>query len=332
MKRLLSALGLVSLLGGAASSMISCDGGGSTPPTIAVTSEDLAEGGAYVVYINKSGNCSKGCDQLAKGDLILEVDGQKVTSSKDTRNSKIATGQPVKLKVWKKDTKSVVDVEVVAEPSDKLPPLKDAPPFWTISATDLDKAPQWARRAHFGHVAPSVMLVAADGGILSGRDLVGKKRFIVFWDIATREEQAQAADFLQVLQKAQADLNARGIDVMFAQIQFPSNTRQAAWNDSALRDFQKRNGIAELPPLPLFRFPNATEYNAAKETGCEGATSYIQYLRAPPAIVILDENGIIRWHSEGIQTPPSDTPEPLLNLPNQWTIIQAIEFALNNLQ
>ena len=331
MKRLLSALGLVSLIAGATASMSACDGASSSsPPTVSVTSEELAPGGVYIVYINSSGNCSKGCDQLAKGDLILEVNGEPVSTATDTRNSKIATGEPVMLKVLKKDTKETKEVELVATPSDKLPPLKDAPPFWTVGAAELDKAPEWARRAHFGHAGPSIMLVNADGGILSGRDLAGKKRLIVFWDIATREEQAQAADIMGVLQKAQADLQNSGVDVMFTQIQFPSNDRQQPWNDSALREFQTNNGIKDLPPLPLYRFPNSTEYNAAKEVGMEGATSYIQYLRAPPAIILLDENGIVRWHSEGIQTPPSDHAMAEVP-PTQFTIIQAIEFALGSL-
>jgi hypothetical protein len=323
MKRLLSALGLVSLIAGATA----CDGGSSSPPTVSVTSEELAPGGVYIVYMNASADCSQGCNELAKGDLILEVDGQPVSTATDTRNSKIATGEPVKLKVLKKDTKETKEVVLVAKPTDKLPPVKDAPPFWTVGAAALDKAPEWARRAHFGHVAPSIMLVNADGGILSGRDLVGKKRLIVFWDIATREEQAQAADIMGVLQMAQADLNAKNIDVMFTQIQFPSNTRQAPWNDSALREFQTNNGKSDMPPLPLYRFPNSTEYNAAKEVGLEGATSYIQYLRAPPAIVVLDENGVVRWHSEGVQTPPADHVNAKVP-PPQFTIIEAIEFAL----
>ncbi len=330
MKRLLSALSLLSLIVGASASMSGCDTGSSSAPTVSVTSAELAAGGVYIAYINRSGICSKGCDQLAKGDLILEINGQAVSSSTDTRNSKIATGKPVTLKVLKKDTKETIEVEITASPSDKLPPLKEAPPFWTVGAADLDGAPEWARRAHFGHVAPSIMLVNADGGILSGRDLVGKKRLIVFWDIGTREEQAQAADMMQVLQKAQADLQGRGVDIMFTQIQFPSNQRQAAWNDSALREFQTTHGINELPPLALYRFPNTTEYNAAKEVGLEGATSYIQYLRAPPAIILLDENGVVRWHSEGVQSPPSD--HALANVPpNQFTIIESINFALEKL-
>ena len=222
MKRLLSALGLVSLIAGATASMTACDGGSSSPPTVSVTSEDLAPGGVYIVYKNASADCSKGCNELDKGDLILEINGTAVSSSTDTRNSKIANGEAVKLKVLKKDTKETKEIELVANPTDKLPPLKEAPPFWTDGAADLDKAPEWARRDLFGHVAPSIMLVNADGGILSGRDLVGKKRLIVFWDIATREEQAQAADIMGVLQMAQGDLTNANVDVMFTQIQFPS--------------------------------------------------------------------------------------------------------------
>ncbi len=330
MKRLLSALGLVSLIAGATASMTACDGGSSSPPTVSVTSEDLAPGGVYIVYMNASADCSKGCNELDKGDLILEINGTAVSSSTDTRNSKIANGEAVKLKVLKKDTKETKEIELVANPTDKLPPLKEAPPFWTVGAAELDKAPEWARRDLFGHVAPSIMLVNADGGILSGRDLVGKKRLIVFWDIATREEQAQAADIMGVLQMAQADLTNANVDVMFTQIQFPSNTRQAPWNDSALRDFQTTHGNKELTPLPLYRFPNATEYNAAKEVGLEGATSYIQYLREPPAIIVLDENGVVRWHSEGVQTPPADHVNAKVP-PPQFTVIEAIEFSLKQL-
>ncbi|MEZ4453444.1 MAG: hypothetical protein R3B09_28550 [Nannocystaceae bacterium] len=311
--------------------LASCDGGGgsSNPPTIAVTKAELEPGGVYIAYMNNVGKCSKGCDQLEKGDLILEVGGRAVTTAKDTRNSQIATGEPVKLKVYKKSTKAAVEVEVVAQPTDQLPPLKDQPPFYTVGAAELNRAPEWARRTLFAHASPATMLVNADGGILTGRDLVGKKRLIVFWDIATRDEQAASADIMQVLQLAQADLTAAGVDIMFTQIQFPSNLRQQPWNDSSLRQFQEQQGRKDVPPLALYRFPNATEYNAAKEVGLEGATTYIQYFRAPPAIIILDENGIVRWHSEGIQKPPDG--HALAEKPNQYTIIEAIEFAKTQL-
>ncbi|HEY8379564.1 MAG TPA: hypothetical protein VIK91_23890, partial [Nannocystis sp.] len=304
-----------------------CDGGGSTAPTVEVTSEQLKPGGVFITYVN---GCQKGCDQLERGDLVLEVNGEAVSSAKDLRVSRIATGQPVKLKVHKKSGQ-VVEVELVATPSDKLPPIKEAPPFWSVGAADLDKAPQWARRNLFGHASLMAMLVNMDGGITDGRQLLGKKRLILFWDWATREEQAQAANMLRVLQMARDDLQKAGVEIMFTHIQFPSNTRVAPMNDSGLRDWQKRNGLPDKPTLPTYRFPNATEYQPARELGLEGATTYQQYLRQPPAIVLLDEDGIIRWHSEGVQTPPAGDPLSGQGKDDQWTIIQAIEFALKEL-
>lgn len=317
-----SLVGLTSLLGAA------CDGGGTAAPTIEVTSEQLKPGGAYITYVI---GCDKGCDQLERGDLVLALNGQPVSSAKDLRVSKIATGEPVKLKVRKGKTGQEAEVEIVAKPNDSMPPIKEAPPFWSVGAADLDKAPQWARRNLFAHASPMVMLVNVNGGITDGRQMVGKKRLILFWDWATREEQAQAANMLQVLQMAQADLNAAGVEIMFTQIQFPSNQRVAPMNDSGLRDWQKQVGKADLPPPPTYRFPNATEYNAARELGLEGAMNYIQYLRQPPAIVLLDEEGIVRWHSEGIQAPPAGDPLAGKGKDDQWTIIQAIEFAQKQL-
>ena len=322
MKSLISAVSLVSLL--ALAGVPACDGaGGSNTPTIEVSSEQLKGGGVYISYMV---GCEKGCDQLEKGDLIQAVDGQPVTSSKDMRVSRIATGAPLKLSVRKKNGE-MKEVEIVAKPNDSIPPIKEAPPFWTVGAADLDKAPQWARRSLFGHASPMTMLVSADGGITDGRQLLGKKRLMLFWDWATRDEQAQAANMMQVLQLAQDDLKAAGIDIMFIQIKFPTNgDRQLPMNDTALRDFQKKYGVAGKNLLPMYRFPNATEYNQSRELGLEGSTTYIQYLRQPPAIVLLDEGGIVRWHSEGLQSAPAgDT--TYAGKDDQYTIVQAIDFA-----
>jgi hypothetical protein len=332
MKSLTPALGLLSLL--AIAGVSACDGGGSSkPPTIAVSSEQLKPGGVFVAHVV---GCEKGCDQLKRGDLILAVDGQPVSSSKDMRVSRIATGTPLKLSVLKQGAPAPVEVELIAKPNDSLPPIKEAPPFWSVGAADLDKAPQWARRDHFGHASPMVMLVNAEGGTTDGRQLLGKKRLIMFWDYATREEQAQAANMMQILQLAQADLTAAGVEIMFTQIRFPGNDngdgtpRQAPMNDTALRQFQVTYGVKGKPLLPMYRFPNATEYNAARELGLEGASTYIQYLRASPAIVLLDEGGIVRWHSEGIQPAPAGD-ATYAGKDDQYTIVQAIDFAKANL-
>lgn len=323
-KKIVSSLGFASLLSFSWTLFSGCSS--SSTSAVTVPSELLApEGGrpkgAYIAYVV---GCDKGCDQLAKGDLIFKINGEDVTDIKQLRLSKVATGEPVKLTVYKQATKSSTDVEIIATPNTKLPPIPEAPPFWVVGAQELDQAPNWARKNLFAHASPSIMLVNANGGIIDGRQLLGKRRFIVFWDIATREEQAQAADFLQVLQKAQEDLKTVGFDILFTQIQFPSNTRQAPWNDGQIRDFQEKQGIQGTDKLQMYRFPNATEYNAAREVGLEGATTYIQYLRASPTIVLLDENGIIRWHSEGIQPLPADSKAASAN---QYTIIQAITYA-----
>lgn len=323
----LAPLGFASMLAVSLSAVAACDGAGSSPPTVEVTSDQLKPGGVFITYVN---GCEKGCDQLGRGDLVLELNGQPVSTAKDLRVSQIATGQPVKLKVQKKGGQ-VVEVEIVATPSEKLPPIKEAPPFWSVGAAELDKAPLWARRNLYGHASLMAMLVNMDGGITDGRQLVGKKRLMLFWDWATREEQAQAANMLRVLQMARDDLQNSGVEIMFTHIQFPSNTRVAPMNDSGLRQWQKTSGLPDKGTLPTYRFPNATEYQPSRELGLEGATTYQQYLRQPPAIVLLDEDGIVRWHSEGIQTPPAGDELAGKGKDDQWTIIQAIEFAKKEL-
>jgi hypothetical protein len=330
MKKFLSALSFASLLAGTGVSALGCD----TSGTVSVTPDELAKGGVYVAYNNKQG-CT-GCEKIKKGDLILALDGAPVSSRSDVRLSKLASGNPVKLKLWRpvkepKGTGTEFEVTITATPHSKLPPLEGAPPMFVVGAQKLDAAPTWARKTLFGHASLATMLVNANGGITDGRQLLGKKHLLLFWDWGTREEQAQAAEMLKVLQLAQGDLNNAGVSVLFIQIQFPSNDRQRPMNDGQLRDFEKTHSVKDppdLPGLPLYRFPNSTEFNKAREIGLEGSTTYIEYLRAAPSIVILDEGGVIRWHSEGIQPMPADAKA---STPTQYTIIEAIKFAKNNL-
>jgi hypothetical protein len=184
----------------------------------------------------------------------------------------------------------------------------------------------------FGHASPSVMLVSSDGGILNGRDLFGQKHLMVYWDWGDRVEEAAAVDFLQVLQKAQGDLSGKNIKLMFVHVKFPTG-RKAPMNDSDLRTWQKRWTVKEggrsLDPLPFYRFPNETEFNAAAELGMENAFTVFENLGSSPTIVLLDENGIVRWHSEGVQDPLNIGSE--VKDPEQATIIAAVNFALKEL-
>ena len=313
MKRLALAAGLLSL------ALSACDTS-ATDFNIPET-RDLKPGGVYVAY---NLGCEKGCDQISKGDLIQKLDGTTVKTSEDL--SPLTDGQPHKLDLLADDTLEPKTVEVVATPKDNMPPLEDIPPFWTVSAEKLNEAPDWARKRMFGHASPMVMLVNSNGGIVDGRQLYGKKRFIVYWDWGDRTEQAAAVDFMQVLQKAQADLNAQGVEIMFTHVRFPTG-RQAPMNDSDLRDWQKRNGVEGLPNVPMYRFPNETEFNDARQLGMENAFTVFENLGKSPTILLLDEKGIVRWHSEGIQQPMNSE----IKDPEQYTVIKAVEFARDKL-
>lgn len=328
-KKLLLALCLSAL------PLSACDKG--VDLSFTVPEKILAPGGVFVTY---SLGCERGCEPIGRGDLIQEIDGKPVKTNADFDAAKVTDGQPHKLKV-RKPSGELIETEIVAKPSNKVPPIADAPPFWTVGAETLNQAPSWARRRLFGHASPQVLLASADGGFVDGRTFYGKKRFIVYFDWTTRTDQAYASTFVKVLQKAQADLGAKSIDLYFAQIQFPpcggggADVRcRPPMNDTDLRTFMSENQVGPddggpLPPLPLYRWPNATEYQAAKLIGMEGAYTVREALGEAPAVVLMDERGIIRWHSEGVQeqTPGAESQLP----PDVFTIIQAVEFALEKL-
>lgn len=324
MKRFLVSVGLLSAL-----ALGGCDtkkDGGSSSFNIPGI-KDLEPGGVYVAYNH---GCTKGCNEVEKGDLIQQVDGKPVTSTEDFVAANVIDGQPHKLEIIAKGG-TTKTVEIVAAPKTDMPPLANVPPFWTAGAAELNQAPEWARRRMFAHASPSVMLVSTEGGILDGRQLFGKKRLIVYWDQGDREEQAAAVTFLQVLQKAQPDLAAKGVDLMLTQVRFPTG-RQVALNDRDLREWQKKwtveEGGQKLAPIPMYRFPNETEFNQARELGMENAFTVFENLGESPTIVLLDEHGIVRWHSEGLQ-PPGQGAE--VTDPAQYTIIEAVKFSLDKL-
>jgi hypothetical protein len=307
--------------------LFGCEKTGTTGFNIPMP-KDLKPGGVYVAYNH---GCQQGCDQVEKGDLIQKIDGKAVSTGHDFDAVNVTDGKPHKLDILDEESNAAQQVTIVAEPQ-SLPPIEKAPPFWTVGAEALNRAPDFARRRMFGHASPMLMLVNSNGGILDGRQLYGAKRFIVYWDWGTRNEQGQAITFMKVLQKAQEDLKTRGVEIMFVHVQFPQG-RQAPMNDSDLRAFQqewtekKPDGTA-YEPLPLYRWPNATEFNSARQLGMENAFTVFENLGSSPTLVLMDERGIIRWHSEGVQTPLEGEE---IKDPAQYTIIEAIKFALEKL-
>lgn len=323
LKRLVLTLGLLSSAGS-----LACGGGGGNKFT--VPEEALAPGGAYVTY---TVGCEKGCDQIGRGDLIQEIDGKKIETGTDIDAANLTDGQPHKLKVYKQATKAVQEVELVAQPNDSMPPITEAPPFWTTGAAELNEAPAWARRRLFGHASPQIALVSVDGGVAHGRNFYGKKSLFVYFSHAVQSEAAHASTFMKVLQKAQADLNAKGVQIYFAQVQFPGR-EIAPMNDSDLREFHQRWQVGPedggpLPFLPMYRRPNKTEFNPANELGLEGAFTVTESLGASPAIVMLDSRGVVRWHSEGVE---EQSPGATQKMPaDVHTIVEAVQYALTKL-
>jgi hypothetical protein len=330
LKKLLIALALTAPL----ATMVACDkgGGGGGASALTIPDKDLKPGGVFVAYANK---CDKGCDQLVRGDLIQAVDGKPVKTAAELDAANLADGNPHKLSVYRPSTKSTMEVEIQGKPV-SLPPIEAAPLVFAAGAEDMAKAPEgWARRRLFGHASPQIVLTNIDGGKISGRDLYGKKWMIVYWDWQTREQQAYTSTFLKVSQKAMGDLRKKGISVIFAHVVFPGPERRAAPNDTDVRDFMGRNqlGANEGGPLPLpgqFRFPNAMEYNEAEALGLEGSFSVREALGQAPAILILDERGVVRWHSEGTQKDPQMDETKRME-DDVYTVVSAVEFAMKNL-
>jgi hypothetical protein len=124
---------------------------------------------------------------------------------------------------------------------------------------------------------------------------------------------------------------------MFVHVAFPSNqgatARKKPMNDTDLRAFadqwaQKDDAGNKLPMIPFYRRPNKTEFNAARELGMENAYTVMENLGQSPAILILDERGIVRWHSEGLEEPPQGA---TVTKKDQYTIIEAVKFCLEKL-
>lgn len=305
-------------------STTACDpGGGFTIPPKA-----LKPGGTYITYV-QSTDC-EGCSALKRGDLIQSIDGKPVKSAADIKAANIIDGQPheIAFKTYSKGDFVDQTITITAKPNNSMAPVTDAPPFWTVDAEQLNKTPEWARRRLFGHASPQLLLVNIDGGLINGRDLYGKRRFMVFFDWASQDDQRNGAISLKVLQLAGEQLKAANFEVMLVQIEHPSERPKPPMNDSDLRAFFTASQVTEseggpLPPPPMYRYPNRTEDNPSQTLGLEGAFNYLENIGEAPNVFILDEFGVIRWHSAG--PIPGETGDPdMLAVMNE-----AVNFAAN---
>lgn len=280
----------------------------------------LDEGGLYVAHIDHS-SC-EGCSELEHGDRIEKLDGQPAHTDLDALND----GEPHVIEYWDRSldarARATITLTPLAEPA-------GGSPIWSVDAHELKPTPVWARRLLFGHAIPELLLIREGGEPLTGLDLHGRRHVVVLFDWMTSSDRQNAALCMQVLQKAQADLAAEGIEIVFAQVRHLAERSSVLMNDADLRAFFRNNQIkpdegGPLPPPPLYRMPNKTE--RGKPRGIE-PSDYAEHLGEPPNILLIDERGIIRWHSAG-STPD---PEGKIAIDMVYTINEAVLFALEHL-
>jgi hypothetical protein len=295
--------------------LASCDGS----PRICAPGRSA--GGVFVV---RNSGCTIGCEQIRRGDVILAIDGEPILSPDDVDRHRLAGGVPHRLHVRRFDEACVRRIEIVVH-------VEDGEPFLVADAIALMEAPEWARRRLFAHASPTVELVGIDGERIDGRSMLGRRHLVVYWDHADRVEESAAVVFMQVLQLAQADLLARDVHIVFAHVSFPWS-RRAPMTVEELRAWTDRWAVVPeghpLPGVPAYRAAEPREHEAAGDRGREADMRVLENLGQSPTIVLLDARGLVRWHSEGVQPPPSDA---AIQNAEQYTIIAAVLFALANL-
>lgn len=293
---------------------------GGCAPCLCVRPATLKPGGVYVAWVQDSSRIGR--SRLARGDLIQEVDGVPVSTMDELEATGIADGQPHQLTVYVAAEQTITTIELAAATVGELPLLG-------VGAAELDRAPEWARRRLFAHASPRLMLIdAQSGAVLGSRDLLGRCWLLALFAGATPADRLNAALTMQVMQKAQADLLARGIGMIFAQV-FHFDSPSPRMTAAELLRFFEDNQLSPreggpLPPPPLFRSHDSAEYSEVRGQGLEGELTYAERLGESPNILVLDPRGIIRWHSAG----PVPDPSGEIAVPMVYTINAAVMFAL----
>lgn len=277
----------------------------------------LAPGGVWVAY---NLGCAQGCDEVRRGDRIVAVDGRPVTSGAEVDAIDLARNQPLALKVARHGTDEVVDVTIVAEPNDRLPPIAALPPLLTVGAAALDRAPEWARGRLFGHAIPAIRFYRADEprGFVTGRQLYGRGALLVVWELPRMIEErraslAQIPGVYAHLQQYSDALEAAGVDAYFV-----TDFRA----EPAFRDEARAGADAgESGFIPIYELSSSP--NNGNTVGLEGSAADIREwlfdFTLAPVVLVFDRRGIVRFHTRGFPAGAHDT------------LAVAIDFALHAL-
>ena len=314
------------------------------PPVAPPSSAELAGGGVWVAY---NLGCKVGCDQISRGDRIVAVDGRAVNSGPELDAADLTRGTPVSLQVARHGGGAPVAVQLVATPRTDMPPLPSAPPFWTVGAQALDRAPAWARLRLFGHAIPALRLYRGEEprGFINGRELNGRGAVIMVWELPwllaeTRAFWKELPGFYARLQRHDLALQAAGVDAYFV---FPSveesrfrrpeadpQVVNAGVGTNTLRfaiNKETRDHIrSEIPPgttrlIPLFLLESAADdpNNLGLEHPASDIREWLFDRIYAPVILVIDHRGIVRWHSRDFPIGPEETVEA------------AVQFALTQL-
>lgn len=313
------------------------------PPVPPPSSAELSGGGAWVAY---NLGCKLGCDQIKRGDRILAVDGKPVGTGAEL-DAILSRGTPVAVTVARHEGGPPAQVQLIGAPHTELTPIEAVPPLLTIGAAALDRAPEWARLRLFGHATPAMRLYRGDEprGFINGRQLHGRGALIFVWELPWLLSMNQALwaelpGFYAQLQKHQAALHAAGVDVYFV---FPSeqeSRNRRPDSDApvamvmpggdtlrfAINQETREHLRSEVPPntpdlIPLYLLDSAS--NDPNNLGLEHAASDIrEWLYdgiLASVILVIDERGIVRFHSRDYPIGPEETIEA------------AVQFALQDL-
>lgn len=304
----LPSLGLITALWSAAS--CSVNGHGEAP-----RQDELAGGGVYVAY---NLGCEEGCKRVRRGDRIVAVDGVRV-ASREEFESRLSSGGNT-LDVVPRRGGDPNRVRVQGKPRDLPAGLDDPPPILTVGAEALGQTPAWARKLMFSHAMPPFAAVHMEGGFIDGAQLYGQRSIVFVWpypESFAHDARAPRPDFVaayQAFQSAAANLEREGTRLVFVM--------DAGGSDSGVRQTLDQIGLRDpedqpLPPLEIYRtvvpelmgFPRnadraqlATGASPARRVGVQrSASNLFQYVREFPVLIVLDDGGIVRWHSEGFR-------------------------------
>lgn len=249
--------------------------------------------GAYVTAVE---DCERGCDEIKKGAIILAIDDKPVFDAADVEAMGLTDGRMHRIELrdplWGQR-----EVILVAHSKPGRVPSSESSPLRTIATKELARTPELGQMPLWGHASPAIELVDMDGNSIDGRSLCGQRRLIVYWDADT---QSAARVLAAALQQALLQLRAHDVDVMFAYIFLPWRPMNPL-TTAELRDIQREWGISEHAgaSIRFHRLPNNLERNPRGPIGL-GNINVLDNLVEAPAIVMLDNTGIVRWHSKGL--------------------------------